>query len=97
MKAGHNAGKLIEKVPTTILHALSCPMTGLYEIPHVDALGILLLSVCKLMNELEIHEKIEPFTIHQYTYNVDIVIEEVFEVSSYQKCSKSKKIKGAVN
>ena len=49
IKLGHDAGTFIEKVPTTILHALSYPLTGIYNIPHGKALGFLIPPICRLM------------------------------------------------
>ena len=50
IKLGHIAGSFIQKVPTTILHALSYPITGKYNIPHGKALGFLIPPLCKLFN-----------------------------------------------
>jgi len=74
MKSGHIAGHIIEKVPTTILHALSYPMTGVYGIPHGAALGIFLKPVCVLMGESDIAELIEEPN-YNYSYDIDSVIE----------------------
>tara|TARA_R110001592_G_scaffold98347_1_gene281047 strand:+ start:124 stop:906 length:783 start_codon:yes stop_codon:yes gene_type:complete len=49
IKLGHEAGTFIEKVPTTILHALSYPLTGMYNISHGKALGFLIPPVCRIM------------------------------------------------
>ena len=74
MKSGHTAGSVIEKVPTTILHALSYPMTGIYNIPHGAALGILLKPVCIIMGEPEIAGLIQQ-PKYDYFYDVDNVVE----------------------
>ena len=50
IEAGNFAGKAIEICPTTILHSLSYPLTGIYDIPHGKALGYLLPKVSKFMN-----------------------------------------------
>ena len=50
VKAGNIAGKAIELCPTTILHSLSYPLTGFYNISHGRALGFFLPEVCKFMN-----------------------------------------------
>jgi len=47
--AGNIAGEAIEICPTTILHSLSYPLTGIYKIPHGKALGYLLPKVCEYM------------------------------------------------
>jgi len=49
IKLGHEAGAFIEKVPTTILHALSYPLTGIYNVPHGKALGFLIPLVSRIM------------------------------------------------
>jgi alcohol dehydrogenase class IV len=61
IKAGIIAGQAIEITPTTLLHALSYPMTGIYGIPHGKALGILLKYLKPLVE----------FDIEEY-YNIDI-------------------------
>jgi alcohol dehydrogenase class IV len=50
IKLGHIAGEFIEIVPTTILHALSYPITAKYGIPHGEALGFLIFPLCKMFN-----------------------------------------------
>lgn len=50
IKLGHKAGTFIQIVPTTILHALSYPITGRYGITHGKALGFLIPVLCKLFN-----------------------------------------------
>jgi alcohol dehydrogenase class IV len=87
MKAGHTAGYIIEKVPTTILHALSYPMTGIYNIPHGTALGILLKPVCEMMDEPNLAERIEPI-FHEYTYDVSTVVEAAKEYSKFHNTTK---------
>ena len=50
IRLGHKAGTFIQKVPTTILHALSYPLTGKYNIPHGKALGFLIPPLCRIFN-----------------------------------------------
>tara|TARA_B110000858_G_scaffold166750_1_gene194239 strand:+ start:685 stop:1470 length:786 start_codon:yes stop_codon:yes gene_type:complete len=50
IKLGHKAGSFIQKVPTTILHALSYPLTGKYGISHGKALGFLIPPLCRIFN-----------------------------------------------
>ena len=50
IKAGRFGGKAIEITPTTILHALSYPLTGVYNISHGLALSFLIPRVSSLMN-----------------------------------------------
>ena len=51
IKLGHKAGSFIQQVPTTILHALSYPLTSEYGIPHGKALGFLIFPLCKLFGD----------------------------------------------
>jgi len=53
LKLGHQAGTFIQIVPTTILHALSYPITGKYGITHGKALGFLIFPLCKLFNDID--------------------------------------------
>ncbi len=50
IKLGHKAGTFIQTVPTTILHALSYPITGKYGITHGKALGFLIPILCNIFN-----------------------------------------------
>ena len=50
IKLGHKAGTFIQIVPTTILHALSYPITGKYGITHGKALGFLIPILCSIFN-----------------------------------------------
>tara|TARA_R110002020_G_scaffold468731_1_gene693231 strand:- start:200 stop:988 length:789 start_codon:yes stop_codon:yes gene_type:complete len=88
MEAGHVAGHVIEQVPTTILHALSYPMTSIYGIPHGDALGIILKPVCDLMGESDVSNKIETL-LHQYTYDPDIVVEKAKDYDKFHNTTKT--------
>lgn len=49
LKLGHEAGSFIQIVPTTILHALSYPITARYKITHGQALGFLIFPLCRLL------------------------------------------------
>lgn len=53
LKLGHIAGTFIQEVPTTILHALSYPITGRYDIAHGKALGFLIFPLCKIFNDMD--------------------------------------------
>jgi alcohol dehydrogenase class IV len=53
LKLGHVAGTFIQKVPTTILHALSYPITGKYGITHGKALGFLIFPLCKIFGYMD--------------------------------------------
>ena len=50
IKAGHIAGKAIEIAPTNLLHSLSYPLTGYYNISHGIALGYFLPKISKLLS-----------------------------------------------
>lgn len=50
IKAGRLGGKAIEITATTILHALSYPLTGVYNISHGLALSFLIPRISSLMN-----------------------------------------------
>ena len=50
IEAGNLGGKAIQICPTTILHAISYPLTGIYGVPHGKALGYLLPRVCNYFN-----------------------------------------------
>jgi len=47
VEAGNYGGMAIERCSTTILHAMSYPLTAFYKIPHGKALGFLLPRVCQ--------------------------------------------------
>lgn len=51
IKLGHKAGSFIQQVPTTILHALSYPITGKYGVTHGKALGFLIPPLCRIFNQ----------------------------------------------
>ena len=86
IKLGHKAGTFIQKVPTTILHALSYPITGKYGISHGKALGFLISPLCELFNQ-----KID---IKKYNISLDIDINFIInEAQTYPKFfNTSKKI-----
>ena len=48
LNLGHTAGSFIQSVPTTILHALSYPITAKYGVSHGHALGFLIFPLCRL-------------------------------------------------
>ena len=68
LKLGHIAGTFIQEVPTTILHALSYPITGRYGIAHGNALGFLIFPLCKIFNDSISYE------ISNFGYNVELKI-----------------------
>ena len=84
IKLGHKAGTFIQKVPTTILHALSYPITGKYGITHGRALGFLIPPLCKLFNlKLDIKKCSIPLDI-----DIDFIINKA---QTYPKFFNTKK------
>lgn len=64
LQLGHVAGSFIQIVPTTILHALSYPITSKYGITHGQALGFLIFPLCRLfgfMDKINGLEKLNNF------------------------------------
>ena len=47
---GNKGGDLIRMVPTTLLHGISYPMTGLYDISHGYAMSLAIKGLCDVMN-----------------------------------------------
>ncbi len=82
IKAGNLAGKAIQISPTTILHSLSYPMTGIYSISHGQALGHLLGPVCEFMN----------FDLFPYTKNLYVPIPDIDKHLVATEALKYKKI-----
>jgi len=73
--AGGLAGKAIEICPTTLLHSLSYPLTGIYGVPHGKALGYLLPEVCEYMN-FDLSEYISYPRVELDDIDLQVVIEE---------------------
>lgn len=80
--AGIIAGKAIEITPTTILHSLSYPLTGIYGIPHGKALSYLIPKLANYLNQ-----KIPdiPYVKNVGTIDWSLVVNEAY---SYDKISK---------
>lgn len=80
--AGIIAGRAIEITPTTILHSLSYPLTGIYGIPHGKALSYLIPKLANYMNQ-----KIPNIPYVQNLGDIDwsLVVNEAY---SYDKISK---------
>ena len=51
VNAGIIAGRAIEITPTTILHSLSYPLTGFYNIPHGKALSYLIPRLAEYLGQ----------------------------------------------
>ncbi len=79
IKAGDIAGKAIEITGTNLLHSLSYPMTGYYNIPHGIALGYFLSRISKFMG-IDINNIIKDFNIKlDIDIDIDFVINEAFK------------------
>ena len=75
IQLGHKAGSFIQIVPTTILHALSYPITGRYNISHGIALGFLIPPLCRIFNNNLKIEKLK--TLDSFLdINIDFIINE---------------------
>ena len=85
IKLGHKAGTFIQKVPTTILHALSYPMTSEYKITHGKALGFLIPALCRIFNYNIKIEQLDKFV----DIDVDFVIEKAQTYKKFFNTSKS--------
>ena len=86
--AGNLAGRVISIVPTTILHSLSYPLTGIYGISHGEALGFLLESVCEVMDS-EVAKELNIPKLDVGMFSVSDVSEEALTYSKLQDTSKN--------
>ena len=77
IKAGHIAGKAIEIAPTNLLHSLSYPLTGYYNISHGIALGYFLPKISKFMG-YDVDDIIGEYNI-ELDIDIDFVIEEALK------------------
>tara|TARA_Y100000593_G_scaffold15957_1_gene31351 strand:+ start:739 stop:1521 length:783 start_codon:yes stop_codon:yes gene_type:complete len=77
LKAGDIAGKAIEITGTNLLHSLSYPLTGHYDIPHGKALGYFLPKLYNFMgydvSDIIGNDRVE------LEFDLDFVIEEAFK------------------
>ena len=82
IKLGHEAGSFIQIAPTTILHALSYPLTGKYGISHGKALGFLIPPLCRIFNyDLKI-QKLK--TLEEFVdINIDFIIDKAQTYSKF--------------
>lgn len=83
---GELAGTAIELCPTTILHSLSYPLTGIYGVSHGKALGFLLPRICEFM-EFDLEGLITP-EIRLEGIDMDVVIEEAFTYGKMEELIK---------
>jgi alcohol dehydrogenase class IV len=86
--AGNLAGRTISVVPTTILHSLSYPLTGMYGVSHGEALGFLLESVCEVMGS-EVAKELSIPKLNVGTFSINDVSEEALTYSKLQDTSKN--------
>jgi alcohol dehydrogenase class IV len=71
IKLGHKAGTFIQIVPTTILHALSYPITGKYGITHGKALGFLIPPLCRIFKQKINIKKLNKFVDIDVNFIID--------------------------
>jgi alcohol dehydrogenase class IV len=75
IKAGHIAGQAIEITSTNLLHCLSYPLTGIYNVPHGKALGFLLPKISKWMGN-DVTNYLDEFEVELDEHiNMTLVIE----------------------
>ena len=85
IKLGHKAGTFIQIVPTTILHALSYPITGRYGITHGKALGFLIPPLCRIFEQKINIKKLNKFV----DIDVDFIINEAQTYNKFFNTNKS--------
>jgi len=85
IKLGHKAGTFIQIVPTTILHALSYPITGKYGITHGKALGFLIPPLCKIFKHKINIKKLNKFV----DIDVDFIINKAQTYNKFFNTEKS--------
>jgi len=85
--AGNLAGRAIALCPTTILHSLSYPLTGMYGVDHGVALGFLLETVCDVMNS-DVAQDMNIPKIDITTFSINDVSTEALKYSKLQDTDK---------
>ena len=85
IKLGHKAGSFIQQVPTTILHALSYPITGKYGITHGKALGFLIPPLCRIFKQNINIKKLNRFV----DVDINFIISKAQTYSKFFNTSKS--------
>ena len=85
IKLGHKAGSFIQVVPTTILHALSYPLTGKYGITHGKALGFLIPPLCRIFKYKINIKKINKIV----DIDIDFIINKAQTYSKFFNTSKT--------
>jgi len=85
IKLGHKAGTFIQIVPTTILHALSYPVTGKYGITHGKALGFLIPPLCRIFKQNINIKKLNRFV----DVDINFIISKAQTYNKFFNTSKS--------
>ena len=78
-------GSFIQQVPTTILHALSYPITGKYGITHGKALGFLIPPLCRIFKQNINIKKLNRFV----DVDVNFIISKAQTYNKFFNTSKS--------
>tara|TARA_B100000287_G_scaffold268762_1_gene252843 strand:- start:896 stop:1657 length:762 start_codon:yes stop_codon:yes gene_type:complete len=86
IKAGDIAGKAIEIAGTNLLHSLSYPLTGHYNISHGIALGYLLPRLSKFMG-FDVDDIIGEYKI-DLEFDKRLVIKEAFKYEKIYEFNK---------
>ncbi len=76
IRAGRLGGKAIEITGTNLLHSLSYPLTGIYEISHGEALGYFLPKISKFMG-VDVSDITEEDSLNDI--DIDLVVEEALK------------------
>ncbi len=87
VKAGDVAGKAIEIAGTNLLHSLSYPLTGNYDVSHGIALGYLLPRLSKFMG-FNVDDIIGEYEI-DLEFDKELVIKEAFEYEKIYEFNKN--------
>ena len=98
IKAGHIAGQAIEIAGTNLLHSMSYPLTGYYNISHGKALCYLLHKFSKFMG-YDVNDIIGSYNV-DFDYDVNLVIKETFKYDKIFECNLNidkEIIKGILN
>ena len=86
INAGNIAGKAIEIAGTNLLHSLSYPLTGYYNVSHGIALGYLLPKLSKFMG-YNVDDIIGEYKI-KLEFDLDLVIKEAFKYEKINEFNK---------
>jgi|TARA_R110000744_G_scaffold303804_2_gene412373 alcohol dehydrogenase class IV len=84
IRAGRLGGKAIEITGTNLLHSLSYPLTGIYEISHGEALGYFLPKISKFMG-VDVSDITEEVSLNDI--DIDLVVEEALKYDKINECS----------